>query len=300
MALTAYAVGSPSSSGPTAKSTRWNEDRKMPIKLKKASASVSCASNETIADSVADVVHKIENMNREEAITKIGELCNIVDKTYFEVGGALFVVQINGWFAPYPSFKDFVEQSIGIRYRKAVYLVEIYEAMANVKIEWSKFQHLGWTKMRRLAKVVNAANADEWIKIATEHTSSEIEELVRKHLAGELKATKGSKPEHSKTLKFHADQFEIVNKAIERAREQSGTKYDSAAFELICMDYLAGYSLEENLAHLSPDGLAIELGKVFKKFDEDMLLTILKKALVGHDLNPEAIADEADALMTAE
>jgi hypothetical protein len=66
------------------------------------------------------------------------------------------------------------------------------------------------------------------------------------------------------------------------------------------MDYLAGHSLEQNLAHLSPDGLAIELGKVFMKFDEDMLMTISKKALVGHDLNPEAIAEEAFALVAAE
>jgi hypothetical protein len=40
------------------------------------------------------------------------------------------------------------------------------------------------------------------------------------------------------------DQVEVVSTAIERARKQSATNYDSAALERICMDYLAGHSLE--------------------------------------------------------
>jgi len=41
---------------------------------------------------------------------------------------------------------------------------------------------------------------------------------------------------------MHEDQLETVFAALQRARTVAGTKYDSVALEMICLEYLAGGS----------------------------------------------------------
>jgi hypothetical protein len=51
-------------------------------------------------------------------------------------------------------------------------------------------------------------------------------------------------------------QVKTVDAAIEKAKATSGTSVDSAALELICLDYLGRQTLQERLAVLGPEALA--------------------------------------------
>ena len=50
----------------------------------------------------------------------------------------------------------------------------------------------------------------------------------------------GTTATHIKTFKFHDDQVKTIDAAIEKAKATSGTSVDSAALELICLDYVGG------------------------------------------------------------
>ena len=66
----------------------------------------------------------------------------------------------------------------------------------------------------------------------------------------------GTTTTHIKTFKFHDDQVKTIDAAIEKAKATSGTSVDSAALELICLDYVGGQTLQERLAVLGPEVLA--------------------------------------------
>ena len=69
--------------------------------------------------------------------------------------------------------------------------------------------------------------------------------------AGEA-AAGGTTATRSKAYKLHEDQAKTVEAALEKAKATSGASVDSAALELICLDYLGGQTLQERLAVLGP------------------------------------------------
>ena len=234
------------------------------------------------ADVVVDLIHKIENLNKDDAIARLGELEDGHEQTYFEIGGVLSVIQKSEWFEPYASFDEWVEKNTAMRRSKARVLVQIYDAISNSGITWAKVEHIGWTKLRAVARVLKPGNADSWIEFASTHAKTEIIEHVRQELGTSCApATSGSTGWRNKTFKLHDDQIEIVSVAIEKMKEKSETLHDSVALEFICQEYLAGQTLEQKLPHLSPDAMADVLTSIFKRYEKDALKDILKSALAN-------------------
>ena len=63
-------------------------------------------------DKLADMIHEIENLKKNEALERVVKLLDQTDMTFFELGGVLSVIQANHWFEPYASFRDFVEKQL--------------------------------------------------------------------------------------------------------------------------------------------------------------------------------------------
>ena len=131
---------------------------------------------------LADLVHEIENMKEKQALELVGTLAEQTEVTFFKLGGVLSVIQANGWFAPYNSFREFVEKKHGIHYRKAVYWTDIYNKLAEAKVPWDKVKYIGWTKLKEIAGVITTDNVDEWVKIAKENNTISLIETVKAHL----------------------------------------------------------------------------------------------------------------------
>ena len=120
-------------------------------------------------------------------------------------------------------------------------MIQIYDAIVNSEVKWAQVKHIGWTKLRAIAGVLDKKNADHWIGVASKHSKKEINELVKKHLVASCEAVAGgTTATHIKTFKFHDDQVKTIDAAIEKAKATSGTSVDSPALELICLDYVRG------------------------------------------------------------
>ena len=119
------------------------------------------------------------------------------------------------------------------------------DAIVKSGVKLDKVKQIGWTKLRVIAGVLDAGNADHWIEVASNHTKAEIIRLVQDHLAGSA----GQKPSSStatqvKTFKFRDDQIKPVQAAIDRAKEVAGAEHDTAALEIICRHYICRHYLE--------------------------------------------------------
>jgi hypothetical protein len=156
-------------------------------------------------------------------------------------------------------------------------------------ITWGQVKHIEWTKLRAIARVLNKENADHWIGIASKHSKKE--ELVKKHLVASGEAVAGgTTATHIKPFKLHDDQVKTIGAAIEKAKATSGTSVDSAALELICLDYLGGQTLQERLAVLGPEALAKTFADVLNAMSKDAATAVIKSIYqnVTHDIDPQA------------
>jgi hypothetical protein len=236
-------------------------------------------------DEFEDLVCKIENLKEAEARGRVGELEDASHKTYFELGGVLSRIK-NGWFAPHASFDDWVAHETTVRHAKARYLIQIYEAAADCDIAWAKVKDIGWTKMCRIASVLNKENADYWIGKASTLSKGELVKFLREHKA-KPEVAEGEQPEvaKSKIFKLYPGQAEVVSLAIEKVKKDTGQDHDNMALENICHDFLGGQTLEQKLVQLGPKKIASIFTNVLNSLQIDAAEEVMRMVCEGvaHD-----------------
>ena len=217
-------------------------------------------------DVLSDLVHEIENLKEHEAREAVQALNEETEMTLFKLGGVLSVIQANGWYAPYGTFREYVEKELGMHYRKATYWVAIYNHLAESKVPWEKVKHLGWSKLKEIAPVMTLENVDEWVKIAEGQTLLQLIETVKSHKQKDnpkLIGDEASKPVSTMTFKVHEDQKETIKAAIAKAKEQSSTTVDTVALEYICLDFLGGQTMSQRLKKMGLEAALEALEKAF-------------------------------------
>ena len=174
------------------------------------------------ADQLTDLIHEIETLDEKHAIGCVAELIDQAEVTYFRLGGVFSLIICNGWHKPYTTFREFVEVGHGIGFRKANYFVSIYNYLAESKVPWSKFDGLGWSKVKEIAGVVNNDNVDQWVKLAHEQNALTLIETVKnykKSLAGKSIEDQSAKTVTTMTFKVHEGQKEVIEAAVAKAKE---------------------------------------------------------------------------------
>lgn len=164
----------------------------------------------------------------------------------YRLGGALSRIKEKQWYAPeYETFREYVEDRLGISYRAASYHIKIYEVLTDLGIPWSKVRDVGWSKLKELVRIIDADNLDGWLAFAKASTLVQVVEAVREALA----ANEGDGPSQtapkdgSKTSRMsftlHEDQRSTIAKALDAAMEDAETESDAVALETICSTYLS-------------------------------------------------------------
>lgn len=208
---------------------------------------------ETVVEGVDIIVQtakEISNLDRETAIEIVPSLIDSVDFSYFKLGGVLSAIQDNEWWkGENDSFKGFIQDNFGLHYRKAMYLINIYDKLVEANIPWAKVSGIGWTKLKELADILTPENVDEWVAKANSMTTLNLQAAVKAAKSGELGTDGTTDPDSSGvstvTFKVHPDQKESINKAVEQAMEEAATEFKGVALEAICLNYLAGGSTKK-------------------------------------------------------
>jgi len=88
-------------------------------------------------DLISDLVHKIENLKESDAKARLFELEDAHEKTYFEIGGVLSVMQKEKWYTPCASLDEWIEKNTGMKRSKARALIQIYGAIVKSEVKWA-------------------------------------------------------------------------------------------------------------------------------------------------------------------
>lgn len=248
-------------------------------------------------DPIQSASHEIENLK--DAATAVAMAKKTGDDAgfgVFRLGGLLSVIQQKKWFEPHETFRAFVEAEFPIKYRKAMYLIDIYRKLVDGNIPWDAVKAVGWTKLMVMIDVVDKDNVGEWSKLAVASTTLKLQGLVND-------AKKGSKKDidpsavissiSTLTVKLGDDQKENVKAAIAKAKKEMGdeAKSDGFALEMIALDFLGSQTaVSPPVASQAPKSLKDALRDLLAQEPElvDFLTAVEEVCL---EVNPNLVFD---------
>lgn len=172
------------------------------------------------------------------AVAAADNLHGTVEFTYLVLGGVLAVIQATDAHAdpsntevgqaPYAEgqkgFAKYVEARLGMKYRKAQYLINIYETITGLGISESKLKGIGWSKLKDLVVYLNSgADADEALELARKLSGSELRDEIKRRMVSEGKELHGNATASHEmdtfTFSVHNDQAESIREALKTAAE---------------------------------------------------------------------------------
>jgi hypothetical protein len=218
-------------------------------------------------EALSDTVYMIENLSKEKAYEQAKAASDIRAYGAFHFGGVLLIIKQSEWYQDYgfSSFSEFVNDDFGISKSTAYDYMGIYHNLVKSGVSWEEIKHLGWTKIRLIAKYMSQGNLDEWIEIADSKNAMELRDFVRQSLGKKQDELISDPPKLStqvETDKEGADlvsiglaesipvkviyhlfpgQVVIVDEAVNLAMDEAGTAHKNVALEFICIHYLGSH-----------------------------------------------------------
>jgi len=212
---------------------------------KKAATKKTAAKKTRNVDLITSSATEVESLTKAKALKLAPELIESNGLNDFKLGGILLRIQQEKWWdGEADSFKAYIEETLGMAYRKSMYLINIYEKLVEAGIKWDQVKMIGWSKLRFIVDFLTAENVGEWVQRCMEMNSLEIQEYVRSLKEPGTKSVEEGEevPTTVTTLTFkvHPDQKELIRTALDKKREEIGTEYDAVALENMALDYIEG------------------------------------------------------------
>lgn len=206
------------------------------------------ASGGEITDPLSKVAQEIEGLKDQVAIeSEITTLLTSEGMNDFRLGGLMLKLLEVGTFPDNSTFKEYIAGRWGLKYRKARYLIELYNGLLKSGVPWETVAGIGWSKIITLLPVLTPENAEEWVEKAKQYNNDTLQKTVEATLKGDgSKNPSDANLENSKlkTLTFGVgpDQEELIKEALDHAMKVGQTEHKGVALELICTEYLGNTS----------------------------------------------------------
>lgn len=189
-----------------------------------------------------------------DAITAAKRLVESAERTYYTLGGVLAYIDRNKTYEtfkvkgefPYQGregFEAFCSEHIGVEYRKARYLIAIYEAFTNAGLTEKKIGGIGWSKAKELVAILQAEpdKVDQWVDKAKASGIPALKEAVKARMVKLGAKQHGNSGSKLFTCRFsvHQDEGAVVTEALALAKEQIETESDNEAFAHIMKEWIS-------------------------------------------------------------
>jgi hypothetical protein len=134
----------------------------------------------------------------------------------------------------YTDFQQFAEKETSTGYRKAMYLIKMWDRATALKIPEDRMKDIPWTKLRNVVPLMDADNKEELLQAA--------ETMSVRELDSKIKQTKACGKESSSVTTLKVEIMEEfasgILDAIEAAKEMLGTQNTATALYHICTDWM--------------------------------------------------------------
>jgi hypothetical protein len=120
-----------------------------------------------MVDQIADVIRKLRDASDCSKYLQGGCLAKIFNEKLWRKKN------------PEMTFMEYVEDVIGIGYRKAMYLISIYDRATRLGCTAEQLDRVGWVKARNILQIATKEDVDDWLARAESQTNQEVERDVR-------------------------------------------------------------------------------------------------------------------------
>lgn len=217
-------------------------------KVEKAKAKEAAAAKKITATPVieiADMASVKEILAEQDALAAAQSLVDRAEQTDFTLGGVLRHIHETGAFKSIGyegkrGFVDYCEQTLGIAYRKAHYLMTIYTAFAMIGADEEKLQQIGWSKAKELARIETGKlkkDFDSLIGKATEMTRNDLTAFIKKTYKVTTRGGGDQVALTSFSFRLAEEDAEMVNSALTEAKTMTGEDDLNKAFAYIVGDW---------------------------------------------------------------
>jgi hypothetical protein len=137
----------------------------------------------------------------------------------------------------FETWEEYCNSELDTNYRKAMYLIDVWDKCKQYKLPKREVVKLGWTKMKDIAAVLTEKNAKQWLAKAKEMNTRELTEAVKTHRRKDLK---GKDIPVMTTMTFRMSEAEAsaITEALEQAKKLCESDNAVVALEMICQDWM--------------------------------------------------------------
>ena len=136
----------------------------------------------------------------------------------------------------FSSFEEYVKNELEYGYRKADYLVSIWNKMKHLHIPVERLEAVGWTKAVELARVITPDDAEIWMERAETMSYRDLVEEVKKVIDHTYEDTRPTF--FIMKIRFDSADMSAVNDALAEAKSIYETEDTAMALSVICGDWL--------------------------------------------------------------
>ena len=140
----------------------------------------------------------------------------------------------------FETFEKYCQAELDMAYRRAMYLVDIWDKVKSLDLPRTRVAKLGWSKMKEVAAVVTKKNAEALLKKAENMTVKELKEHTRTMRRTDFGGKGGTRGPETKAWSFRLGESEskVVEDAITEAKKMMETDSVGVAIEGICSEWL--------------------------------------------------------------
>jgi len=137
----------------------------------------------------------------------------------------------------FDEWPDYCDQELDVHYRKAMYMVDIWDKLVEFDLDPKEAAKLGWTKMKEISSIITKRNAEGLMQKAGEMSSREFTEKVVKKVR-QARGTDRKPITTSMKLVLNEDEASVILEAIKEAKKLTESDNDVVALEMICQDWM--------------------------------------------------------------
>lgn len=192
----------------------------------------------------AEVVALIEGS--EDLIALAQDMEADIESKNYQLGGVLYHIKkdktfesIKPEYAENKGFEAFVTDHFGFSYRKAMNLIEIYYTVNRLGLEnpADLVATIGWSKMAKIAPMMEQDNAEELLELARTNTSVGLSEAIKTSTV-EVGGTAGTKKTKvTIKLKYFEDEANDITALLAEVQEAQGLKTVEEAFSYVVSEF---------------------------------------------------------------
>lgn len=203
-----------------------------------------------LEDEDPEVLGLVEGISNEELLELAHEKVEEASTADYTLGGILYHVRLTGAYQDVKEeygdkggFELYINEELGMEYRKAMYLIDIYYKFNQYGIGSEVVADIGWTKASQIARVMNEDNADALIEVAQSSTVADLKDAIREDFTiedkgtGKKTATTPAKKKVTFKFRLFEDQAGPVEQYLSQAQDALGLSDLNQAFEYVVSEW---------------------------------------------------------------